>query len=616
MRALTPVTNMFKYVVGPITITTTLLYGLLLYLLKDAELLEAQRHKLDSDSPEVREEISLEGVASFQALPRGFSCDVDLISSSDDGTVVAAVSVHDEIVIWRKLGKNYVSQMIDSTQLLHRTASTSGAASVITAVTLSRSGSLCAMGTGTGIIGVYNLGGSSPELKHVLSMDASTTVQQLHLYDDEGSKEALLALFDGGGVVKWIFGPQLEVATIVGPGMQFVPRLIASSCGKENLLLLTLGRPDGSLEIVDLIGSASNCVIQAGRSYDSVTKVTGCYIDIGKKRQVILAAATAEGAVSLWDILTGECIYSFEDTYGEIGDLFITPIPLHACRYCGSIPADSFCVSFSIGNLVLVHEATVPTPNRGCACIQSQPRKTLTRESMFPRRPRTASASSLTAPTSRQGSPSLPTRELSDFPISAHGIHSRRASEKDPPRRPPIEGLYPLEERESLLNVVPRENHSPSMSSSLWKDMTVHRVAEVMCERGCWGVSEHFILGIRRRPRSSSTKLTKPTQLESTPATSGGLTPASLDKWELWKFDPLSMHIRSSALGVLQQGTLLSGGGGGGPQGGKVSGKETAPTLPPRLPFTRVRPFSGGKRFGFAGFGNTLGLFSLKIASL
>ena len=75
-------------VVLPITATTLALYGLLLYLLKDAELLEAQRNRAEPGSIMVDDKNTLDGRVEFSTLPRTFDNDVVHIASSKDGNVV------------------------------------------------------------------------------------------------------------------------------------------------------------------------------------------------------------------------------------------------------------------------------------------------------------------------------------------------------------------------------------------------------------------------------------------------------------------------------------------------------------------------------------------------
>ena len=67
-RTVRPVVWFLKIFVMPITGTTMVLYGLLLYLLKDAELLEAQRHAAEPESPIAEETPVIEDGISFSTF--------------------------------------------------------------------------------------------------------------------------------------------------------------------------------------------------------------------------------------------------------------------------------------------------------------------------------------------------------------------------------------------------------------------------------------------------------------------------------------------------------------------------------------------------------------------
>ena len=100
-RTVRPIIWLLKTFVFPITATTVALYGLLLYLLKDAELLEAQRNAPEPDSPSGDEVSTAESGISFSTLPRAFATDVELIASSEDGKIVITVGLRNELVVWR-----------------------------------------------------------------------------------------------------------------------------------------------------------------------------------------------------------------------------------------------------------------------------------------------------------------------------------------------------------------------------------------------------------------------------------------------------------------------------------------------------------------------------------
>ncbi|KAL1731081.1 hypothetical protein EV714DRAFT_271968 [Schizophyllum commune] len=148
-----------RTIIFPISATTTALYGLLLYLLKNAELLEAQRHRPEADAPPAKEDAkSLEGEVAFSTHARAFTSDVELLAASALGHVVAAVGLQNEVTIWRTSATGRRSHVsIDLAGALARSASSSSASPVITAIAVDEPGTLCAVGTGEGVVAVFQV---------------------------------------------------------------------------------------------------------------------------------------------------------------------------------------------------------------------------------------------------------------------------------------------------------------------------------------------------------------------------------------------------------------------------------------------------------------------------
>jgi hypothetical protein len=169
--------------------------------------------------------------------------------------------------------------------------------------------------------------------------------------------------------------------------------------------------------------------------------------------------------------------------------------------------------------------------------------------------------------------------------------------------------LSSTEEYELSHAVVPVDSckTATNTTSSFWQSLFTVQAADVTCERGGWNVSDKRIVGLRRKPRShgkamggaiSRTNLTSPQ----------GLTPATLERWELWIFDPSISQLRCSALAALTTRTDASH------PLPIISNYRSSRDCIPRLPFTRISPFLITRKFGLAGFGNTVGVFHLPIS--
>jgi len=145
----------------------------------------------------------------------------------------------------------------------------------------------------------------------------------------------------------------------------------------------------------------------------------------------------------------------------------------------------------------------------------------------------------------------------------------------------------------------------------------VVRLIDVTCERGGWDLTSRKFVGIRRKPRSQGKSKSGTTWAAvsldiGTLNSSYGLTSATLERWELWTFDPALALLRSSLLTALalRQGDAE----GRSSRSLTLSSSRTSPTSSSgeciaRLPFTRVSPLFIAPSHALAGFGNTVGVF-------
>jgi hypothetical protein len=350
--------------------------------------------------------------------------------------------------------------------------------------------------------------------------------------------------------------------------------------------------------------------MRAGNPSDPVSRVSACSAELGGIQHLIIGAATEAGVVSLWDGRTGECIYILDGVHGDISNLRISPVPCETCRYCGELPLENFTVSFSVGNIVLFHRAYLSVQRRRCSCARGVPRQTPSRDIRNGKRSRSNSISSCVGSVSPSNIRSRLSKfapndqsvlDTASFPVSGHGVHSRRASEKDAIRRTETLTL-PLvtDEHESSHLVGPLDVSPSSLSlriSTAWHNLVVVRLSETSCDRGSWDVLESKLVGVRRKARShGKTKCGTTTQINL--GSSHGLTVAALDRWEFWTFDPSSSRLQTSPLSALVDNHPTE-------HHSRSHSLEV-----PRLPFTRVSPFFSSGSHGFGGFGNTVGVFN------
>jgi hypothetical protein len=638
-RTLSPLLWLLKIVVLPIALTTTALYGLLLYLLKNAELLEAQRSLSGTTAPRTNKQLSLEDSMSFVTLPRAFSTDVELLAASKDGRVVAAVGMQNELVIWHVASQKHVS--IDVTDVLLRAASTSLASSSLTAVAVDPTGSYCAVGTGAGLVGMWVIEENSVKpLAHLWRNPVSSDVEELEFVqtvppelrhspvDKLGANIMLLVMHRNGVAAMWTIDLPLSAKYLAPPlpGNVKSAKVLRSF---ENVPpMVAFAMEDGSLEVVEVVHSeptiSPDYRIQAGNPADLVSLTHACRVELGGTTRLIIGAATEAGVVSLWDGCTAECIAILEELHGGIDMLRISPVQAKACNYCGELPLESFSISLSVRHHVSIYAAYMPVQSRRCTCPHNQPQPRLTRDVAVERRSRTNSMSGSGGMRARTtghvpNGTNMSASGTDAFPVSGHGVHSRRASEKESFMRRQETFSIPLvmDEHELAHAVGPAESPAMPLAPSGLSPradvgVTVVKTGDAMCERGCWDVWEKKIVGVRRRRRSSISngkKSGNTTSVVHAPfhdvRYTEGLTPATLERWELWSFDPSNPRFRGSSLDLLRAP----------PQNQSVNGEARATTKRhiPRLPFTRASPLVTSPPLILAGFGNTVGVFCVRL---
>ncbi|KAJ8093044.1 hypothetical protein PM082_020525 [Marasmius tenuissimus] len=606
-RTCRPIMWWFKIMVLPIAATTLILWGLLLYLLKDAELLDTQKNRAEAKPPrDINGHIpTLEQTTAFSTLPRAFPSDVELVATSADGRVVISVGLHNEVAIWRaELDERF---HIDASNVLSR-ASTSLATSTLTAVTMDAKGDHCAVGTGQGAIAVYNIvkKNAVKAYPHLTIPHSSAGVVDLRFSSSTSSSSAcLLATYENNTVVKYTLG-DVTAPVYLTPSASSAPVLYSKlvSSPSDRRVLVAFCLDNGIVELVetgcdDLPLIRENLVFQAGHPMDVVNTLHFCQAVIGDETRVVIATATENGIISLWDSQTAECIKILDDAFGKVSQLRVFPLQTETCRFCGNLPPEGVCVSFSVDQVVRCYKVYREDDMRRCSCTVTtgSPGKKI-HQTSFGRKSRSNSITSGSSSPLRPRSRGPSTSEVSPFPVSGHGVHSRRASEKADATRRLSEGMIlpiDFEAKEFRRSIGLPEKPG----TSFWQRSYAVWIADTACERGGWDINEGKIVGVRRRPRSSAQGDTAIHSNGSALSSSThGLSSSVLGRWEIWSFDPGASHLQSSAISVLATEVDSE----------SPKSNSSAPRIP-RLPFTRVSPFIVTGTNCMAGFGNTLGIF-------
>ncbi|EMD34398.1 hypothetical protein CERSUDRAFT_117275 [Gelatoporia subvermispora B] len=635
-RTVRPVVWLLKIMIVPITTTTVALYGLLLYLLKDAELLEAQRNRPEPESPVSDEPPPSEGKIVFNTLPRAFPTDVELVAASKDGRVIAAMGLQNEFVLWRR--DTQVHTIMDTSDILLGNPSIPAAGTTITAVAINDEGTLCAAGTSTGMIGLWRIDATQAKALPHLSLDSISAITDLYFAPkaqhsrsssrDSSSRSSsfernrnphadglgcLYATLENGGAVKLDLDASADARVFMKPTRAAsVVKAVLIPIQDDGRLLLGFILDDGILEL-SALGTphellARHCTLAAGNPYDFVHRAHACSVELDGAPRLVVAAATQAGVVSLWDAETRECLHIMDEPFGDITHLRLAPVHTSVCATCGELPVESFALALAVGHVLVCLRAYLALPTRRCSCPRNQPQPA-PRASLLGPRSRSGSVSSLASTpgttTPVHTRPRMPSvSSATAFPVSGHGVHSRRASDSFSSRRV-HDGLLASapEYDDTETHPVGPQAVTPVSSflatgseMSIWQRLVVVRVLETVFERGTWDVVGDKIVGVRRRPRPArSTSDPKQGQQDIR----GGLPASAMERWELWSFEPAEARLQAFPLAALHRETKP-----------RRNEPRRRSDLVPRLHFTRVAPLVGGRALCLAGFGNTVGVFA------
>ncbi|KAG8831258.1 hypothetical protein FRC17_003418 [Serendipita sp. 399] len=621
-----------KVFVLPIAMTTTLLWALLVYLLKDTETRDVQ------ENGHVRRESDSDLVDAFQfsTIPRACIADIDRVDATPDASSIIAVSLENEVVVWSQRSGSFFQLFISDLDQ-H--------GSFITSVAMDSTGLFCAAGTRAGTIALWRLSngkvaermllyhpnkpsrivdlvfedrpaqrGHRPSMLHKRSLSGET-----HTTDGY-----LLASFKDGSVVEWndLHDPK---PIIVVDGAHHGYRTVVMKPRSRDPVSFAVISANGMVQLFtrDIQQWKGMAVCDVCGAGDSVLKVHTTLVNIDLLPRVILVTSTRAGYISLWDASSGERWYTFEDTFEDVSRVRLSPIPTMPCVTCGELRPDAFTLTISTGTTAIIYRFGIEDIRR-CACsfLQSSAHPAL--------RSRQGSFSTLGPPSrSRLGLHSASSSNVAamiEFPVSAHGVHSRRGSERDAPARRQDGGFFLVDESNG-----PRDDEKDTNLPELLQS----RVAEISFQEGAWDTTDHIIYGLRR---SSDLETVDEDPLDgnllANDSTEGwnpqfeGLDQAVLERWKVWIFDPTSadFSVRESTLAALAA-HRHSDTNQNQPPTSTVHNRHNKPPAPlpsidthssrsyrvasafPRLPFTEISSLlSLGNSSCLVAFGNTIGL--------
>jgi hypothetical protein len=674
------VVRITKVIIIPIGVTTLSLWLLLLFLLKDAH---ARQAELASQENERGSEAKVDSRFKFITLPRGCESDIDQVAATPDGQTVVSVSFDNEVVVWLIATGEFFNLPVDDLD---------DQGSVVTTVAVDSVGNFCAAGTRAGVIALWLLKRGQPVRRQLLNLDGiRSRVLELVFEDRPATKSSterptmlhrrstsgdttitegfLLASYKDGSVVEWndlfdsrpvlVFKPQpSEDHRIVST------RSILLRPGTNEGVSAAVLYPDGHMQIFkrsihEWKAQQAFLPILPGCE-DVVVRFHGQIVSLDLTPRLIIATGARSGFIALWDGVTGEQLYALEELYEDVNRIRVASIPIRICPTCSEMTPDSFTVTISYGAFAHIHAFALVDPRR-CTCPVLQLSGMQTPTAARSRNGSVVGSGIGSSPVARKAKLSgMNMNGMADFPLSGHGYHSRRASEKEPGRRQPSDSLLNINGEEAVfrwsgsglkLNNAPGMNGVPGRTNDAQLKLQQARVADVSFKQGAWDVMGHVVYGLRRSSGLGTlledVEFASYRGVDSNPQRGGSYTSGNwtgqfegmdlpvLDQWVLWTFDPTSVDpsIRTSSLASLCITSLSSPPVpcDGAPsrlfkRSSRAAPLPTAPTpinnpwsfkkqsAFPRLSFTEISSLvTVGQETCVAAFGNTVGLISLQF---
>lgn len=532
---LKPFFYLFKVVVLPQALTAGSLWALLAYLLKDAELLDAQRNRGGRGDKSTSKETSTRpgSVSSTVAprlrvdmLPCGHASDIESIAASRSGCVAVSVSIDDSINLWR-----FDQRPGNGTREILRTPSP---ITNIVACAVSPDEDYVAVATADGLVQMWRLlddGPAKPLEPLEIHFEEETQVVRVELEIErqnttidpfqpdardaaKGSETshdraptALILCSEGSLISIDHHRGQRQVISSAEKGSHSA--FISSNFGLSPAVVTigtyeeTLYRATDNWEPISL---------QSHRSPgDLCTTVSPLRSLPGYRGNQLLAVGRSSGLIEVFDA-TGSLVAAVGQAQdmARIEQVDIASPESSRCTGCNATCDEGFYVISTSGEHKVYIDKIIPPHTLVCRC--APPRRSFdeaARMSIAMGSP-SKSAESLVVPpsaarakispsTSPRRSPSLlPPTSNGEFPLSSHGTRKLSAyqSHDSLMATPTANGSLGLSINEPIGD--PGTTLNGQMPSPDWSDMEVFPLGAVSAPDGNWIVVDDTVLGLRR----------------------------------------------------------------------------------------------------------------------
>ncbi|EIW66542.1 hypothetical protein M231_02275 [Tremella mesenterica] len=595
---LKPLFYLFKVVFLPQAVTAAALYFLLRFLLKDAELLDAQRNRLGrNEVAPVSDDKLVEGgekvnrlLAGMEAhmLPCSHSADIDIIVSSEDGNVVLSVGLDNSVCLWRFSNSSGTTGTREELQL-----PASNDEIYIVAAAVSHNGKYAAVGTSGNMVHIWEIikdGPPQPESPHKtngtgmisdLIFDNFSTKLKDTFRTPSSFNRLRPSLFVTCGSSVLSIHPDGTIAQVVGPSF-------SQSIDQPRPLVECRNDNEGS---TILIGGMTPQLFRqttegwTSRSFPDIGDNITCI----SSRDDFLALGHKDGSVIIYDLSSLSPLTTIETQTEPISQICLGPYSTIKCSRCG-ISSEGMIVVFSTLNRIFI-DRMLPRGSPQCRCYNSI---ILNRsDSLLSPTRAVTSKTSLARSNSLNGSPSRSPSliQTPDFPISSHGARRPSPQHRDDPD--PFSSHI---------------NTNGEITSSEELTYEVRSLISLMCSDGGWiFTSDQILMGIHKKRNGINDSSFQIFFLDTTSIHVNPIY-VNLDDLEI-----RSRHLENTSMSIKERKTERNLSLSGRSSFPKKSGSLILPVYP-ELAFIKVRPVvCRGKKGLIAGFGNKLGMVILPL---
>lgn len=355
----------FKLVVLPIAGTTALLWIVLLYLLKDTELLEAQQNKqeaIDEDEDVTGEESILAQheknphlKAKLYISPKSHLSDVTLMARTS--SLAVSVSADGSLLVWKASKKHVQSTVISLKEIL-------GSFATATALQVNESEDILVIGHADGNISILSLS-TLQHLRDTRSKKAHqgpTSVVQRIIIRKKELGIPLLTFHRDGSVWGWTSDMNYGEALVYPEEKKAWRAFNVSQQGVLCQDIVALVSRDGHVKLFNSESCKDNIIdIATGiRDITAVGLSPNVLNDKAEQTERLITFATREGDIIVFDCSKTRKVAQLQTFNGPVSKIYLLDESHSTNGATGSLTDNKLIVSISMGHVTVLRLSKTP----------------------------------------------------------------------------------------------------------------------------------------------------------------------------------------------------------------------------------------------------------------